>query len=412
MKLSPLIGAPIAVVSLGAVGAFVMLGARGNHPTPASSSVATAASTVAPGARGGVHVDAELVKSGRVRVAPVERRAPRRELRVAGEIRSSEVGEADVGALVAGRVTSLEVGEGARVKKGQVLAWVDAPEVGRATAELLRARARARVASQKLARQLELEAEKATSKNAVDEARADAEIARADLAAARTLLLNLGGQEPPDNAGESGPISVRVAVRAPIPGVVSRHDAVLGAPVSPERTLFRIIADRQVAIIGKIPEGALKPALGTKAIVRSRQTASAQSEGNGGRECAAHTTGQLGAIEEDTRTLPLRLEPDDTCPWLAPGGYVDVVFPIAPEADAKPELVVPSDALVDVRGVPSVFVPAAGASNEFERRTVRVRTTVGADTVIEAGLTEGESVAVAGALLLKGELLRAELEGK
>lgn len=379
------------------------VGACKKEPPPQKASSEPAGAAKAP-----LHIDGALLTSGRVKLGSVERRHFRRELRVAGEIRSSEVGEADVGALVAGRVTSLEVGEGARVKRGQVLAWVDAPEVGRATAELLRSRARSRVAQQKLKRQLELQGEGATSKNAVDEAKAEAEIGRADLAAARTLLFNLGGQEPAEGAGENGPISVRVPVRAPIPGVVSRHDAILGAPVSPERTLFKIIADREVAIIAKVPEGALKPSTGARAVVRSR----GGSPSGGPRECAAHAVGELGAIEEGTRTLPLRLAPDGPCTWLAPGGYVDVAFPMESEDAGPPALIVPSDAVVDVQGVPSLFVPVAGREGDFERRTVRVTSTFGADSVIESGVAEGERIVISGALLLKGELLRAELEGK
>ncbi len=396
---------PPATAALAAAGlVLALLGAACKRdPAPASSEHAAPASSAM--ARSVIRLDVDLLRSGRVRIGAVERRAPRRELRTAGEVRSSEVGEADVGALVSGRVASLEVGEGARVKKGQIVAWVDAPEVGRATADLLRARARAKITAQKYARQLELERERATSKNAVDEARAESEIARADLAAARTFLHNLGGQEPPEGAGEQGPISVRVPVRAPIPGIVAHHEAVLGAPVSPDRTLFRIVAERKVAIIAKVPDGAPKPRPGSAATIRSRGQGT-QAE----RECPAHAVGELGAIEEATRSLPLRLEPDVTCTWLAPGGYVDVFFPLDEIDGGTPELVVAADAVVDIKGVPSIFV-ATAREGEFERRTVRLRSAIGADAVIETGANEGERVVTQGALLLKGELLRSELEG-
>ena len=62
--------------------------------------------------------------------------------------------------------------------------------------------------------------------------------------------------------------------------------------------------------------------------------------------------------------------------------------------------------------MPSLFVPVAGREGDFERRTVRVTSTFGADSVIESGVAEGERIVISGALLLKGELLRAELEGK
>jgi cobalt-zinc-cadmium efflux system membrane fusion protein len=46
----------------------------------------------------------------------------------------------------------------------------------------------------------------------------------------------------------------------------------------------------------------------------------------------------------------------------------------------------------------------------FVGRAVRVGAATSDDVTIEDGLTEGENVVVSGAILLKGELLRTELE--
>ncbi len=349
-------------------------------------------------------LDADLISSGRVRVETAARRAPSTELRVAGDVVSSDTGAAEAGALVPGRVAAILVTEGAHVKQGQVLAWVDAPEVGRATAEVLRARARASVAARKLERQGELDKQEATSKNALDEARAEGRIASADLAAARTLLLSLGGQEPPDNA-ETSPTSVpvRLPVRAPIDGVVAHREAVLGGAVSPDRPLFRLVAASRVAVLARVPETIQDlPKEGAHATITSRGAP------KDAPVCSARVTGVLGAIDEATRTLPLRLEPDPTCTLLVPGAYVEVVLAGAP-TQGKPEIVVPREAVLDVHGVPSVFV-AEKTPGAFVLRPVRARFDGGPDAVIESGLAEGEGVASTGALLLKGELLRGELE--
>jgi len=45
----------------------------------------------------------------------------------------------------------------------------------------------------------------------------------------------------------------------------------------------------------------------------------------------------------------------------------------------------------------------------FVARAVNVRSTGGLDDVVERGLSVGEPVVTRGALLLKGELMRAEL---
>jgi cobalt-zinc-cadmium efflux system membrane fusion protein len=270
--------------------------------------------------------------------------------------------------------------------------------VGRAAAELLRARARAVVAQKKLARQLALDKEGATSQNAVDEARADALVAEADLAAARTLLFQLGAGEP---SSEPSALGIRVAVRAPIDGVVVRRHAVLGGAVTPDHALFEIVAKERTAVLAAVPEGAEVPPVGTAARLYPRATTG---------ECEAVVSADLGVVEGATRARSIRVEAKGACPFLVTGGWVEVGLATA-VATTTPVLVVPAEAVVEVHGVPVVFVLAAeGATIVFRPRTVRLGPSVGLDAVVEDGVGVGERVAVGGTLLLKGELLRSELE--
>lgn len=365
-----------------------------NAAAPAPPPERTAAPTT-------LHVEPALFASGRIQSVSVERRAPSSELRVAGEARAGAFASAEVGALVSGRVASIEAAEGARVERGQVLAFVDAPEAARATADVLRARARAAAASRKLARQLALEGQEATSKNAVDEARADDQVARADLLAARTLLRSLGGSEPPAGAESSASeVSARVAIRAPVKGLVSRREAMLGGVVTPDKSLFWIANDERPIVLARVPETAAAPVDGERAALRVRASQSA---------CEGTVRGRLGVVDAATRTASVRIEPHASCGPLPSGAYVDVTFR-RPDPAESPVLVVPRDAVVDVRGVATAFVadPATGAVSV---RALRVRDVPGPDLVVEAGVAEGERVVREGAVLLKGELLRAELSG-
>lgn len=348
-----------------------------------------------------LHVDPSLFVAKRIESVAVERRAPLSELKVAGEVRASEVSGAEVGALVSGRIASVLVAEGTKVERGQVLAWLEAPEVAHATADVLRARARATSASNRLARQVELDSREATSKNAVDEARADAQVARADLLAARTLLQSLGGVEPPPNAESTATsVSARVALRAPVPGVVSRRDAVIGGVVSPERTLFWLAGDEPALVLARVPEGLDVPVDGERATIVSRASAAS---------CGGIVTGRLGVVESATRTVSVRLEPEATCGKLVAGAFVEVSFRRV-SASGQTALVVPRDAVVDVHGAPIAFV-IGDAPGEVLVRPVRVLDEPGPELIIESGLTEQDRVVRAGSLLLKGELLRAELTG-
>jgi cobalt-zinc-cadmium efflux system membrane fusion protein len=386
--------------------------AKAEAASPPSAS-ASASAAPSAGAHARVSVDPALVEQGRIRLAAAERRSPGTELVLPGDVTPAEDGEAEVGALVSGRVATLEVTEGARVKKGQVLARIDAPEVGRATADVLRARSHVAVASRKLARQLELVPQNATSQNAVDEARAEAEAARADLVAARTLLANMGGGEPGDAGGPDAgapAVTVRVAVRSPIDGVVVRRIAVLGGAVSPDAALFRVVAPERMLVRARLPEtagAAVKE--GAAVVVRPRG-----ARGDAVKDrCEATVEAAFGVVDEATRTTPIRVRPAAGCAWLVPGGFVDVVVSVGPGpralGDEAPAVLVPAEAVVDLKGIPTVFV-AAKEPGAFEPRPVRPGMTAGASIVVEAGLEPGERVATAGALLLKGEILRSELE--
>jgi cobalt-zinc-cadmium efflux system membrane fusion protein len=353
-----------------------------------------------------VSVDRQLLASGRIKLATVSARSLSTELRIVGEVRSSESGSAEAGTLVSGRVASLEVAEGARVKRGQVLAWVDAPEVARATADLLLARARAVVAKHKRARQETLDAASATSKNALDDARAEDDAARAELLAARTLLTSLGGVEPPADSDVSA-LLVRVPVRAPIAGIVAERNTVLGAAVSADKPLFRVVADSQTSssILARVPETvSAKPKIGATATISPRA--------NPASSCRASVEGSLGGIDAQTRTLAVRLAPDKGCAWLIPGSFVDVILASdSAEPNLPAGLVVPRSALVDVRGKPTIFV-AGSSPGEFKAGTVQAGAGDSDEVRIDSGLSAGDQIAVEGALLLKGELLRSELGGE
>jgi membrane fusion protein, heavy metal efflux system len=377
-------------------------------PAPSASAEAKAPARV--------EIDPALIEQGRVRLGRASSSSLAAEQVLAGDVVPSEDGEADVGALVSGRIATIDVAEGARVSKGQVLARIDAPDVGRATAELLRARGRGEATARKLARQIELEKQGATSPNAIDEARAEDRAARAELTAARTELATLGAGEPRVDEDGGAPlasraVSIRITIKAPIAGVIVQRSAVLGGAVAPDRSLFHIIDPTRLLVRAKLPEtaGAL-PTAGAKASIRPRTAG-----GQGSTErCEAAVIEGFGTVDEITRTVPIRLRPGGPCPWLLPGAYVDVLLaggaPSPDRASAPASIVVPAEAVVDVRGVPTVFV-AGARPGVFLPQPVRVGPAVGASILIEAGLADGASIAIAGGVLLKGELLRSALEG-
>ncbi len=379
-----------------AVGCMVIAGCKpsdgvGHAPAP-SASAALPSSGGLPTTH--VKLDPSLFDKGRIRLAPVTRGASHDDRSFPGEVVADEKGRAEAGVLTQGRIASLEAFVGQSVKKDEVLAWVDAPEVARASADVIRARARSELASRKEARQHALEAERATSPNAVEEAVAEAAVAHADRIAAEGLLRSLGG-----GSGS------RIGVKSPIDGVVSARHGVIGGSVGPDKPIFEIVKRGEGVVVARLPEGVSEPPA-TGASVRVRPRGAADDRGEG---CPATVRGDLGSIDLETRTRGFRVEPAGPCSWLVLGAFVRVDLGERQTAKRPDDpLVVPRDAIVDLKGATGVFV-ATPVPGELAFRGVRIERGRGEDVVVTEGLGEGERVAVVGAALVKSELLRAEI---
>jgi membrane fusion protein, heavy metal efflux system len=345
---------------------------------------------------GTIRVAPQLLTSGRITVAEVVAFTHSGTIRIPGDVMPAPDGEAEVGSLVAGRLATLESVEGDRVTKGQVLAWIDSPEIGSVRADLARAKSQVTAANKRLERQLSLQSQGATSQVAVDEARTAVSSAEADIEAARAILSASGVHA----SGSGG----RLAVRAPIDGVIVARLTTLGRAVGADTTLFRIINPDSLRVHAQWSEamGAV-PSVGNAVdvIPRSRSGGSVTAT-----TCAGTVSAHLGVIDRDTRSTTLQVTFSSPCPTLMAGAYVDVL--VARRTTTIPAdnwTQVPLESVVDLRGLPTVFV-AGKEQGDFEARQVVPGASIGNVIPIEHGLRPGEAVATAGLTLLKGEALR------
>jgi cobalt-zinc-cadmium efflux system membrane fusion protein len=361
-----------AVLALAACTAKPEAGAGGVEAKPAAIAIS-------PG----------LLEESRVRVIRAERRAPRDLLLASGEIVTEPDGAAEVTAAVTARIVSISVRSGDHVKKGDPLAVLEAGEVARVASDLERARARVRSAERVQAQEEALSARGATSARELSEARSALEQAAAEERAATELLRSYGAR------GDR-----RVVLRAPLSGTIVRVTGVIGAPVDPMTPLFRVVDTSRLVARAEVPESDadLVPA-GTRATVASLSKATS---------CAATVESHAPLVNASTRTVPFVVRLGPACGEFHEGAFVDVAIERASTGD-KPRIGLPRDALTRVNDVPVVFVQAEKPGS-FVARPVRGVTFLGPLVFIEDGVTEGELVVDRGVILLKGELLRAELE--
>lgn len=317
---------------------------------------------------------------------------------------------------------------GDTVAAGELVAVIEAPEVGKAKAELQHALAAADLTAKRLAR---LQG----SASVVPESQiiaADAEAAEAQVrvVAARQALVNLGlpvdletlrllpGEELAQRLQFLGLQDLATAlqaqtqsssllpVRAPLAGEVIERAAVPGEAAEPGKALLTIADPKRLWLTLHVRlEDAAKVKIGQK--VRFRHGGHAKPDE--GRVAWISV-----AVDEKTRTLPLRVEFDGgaTRHHARAFGSAEIVLREEPRA-----LLVPSEAVHWEGDCNVVFVRdkdyGSSPLKVYHVRKVRPggkeMTPNGSMTEIIAGLLPGELVATSNSGILRSELLKNNL---
>lgn len=336
-----------------------------------------------------VSVSPALLSESRVHVVRATRKPLGGTIVASGQVVAEPNSAADVTAAVTARVRSISVRLGDIVKQGAPLAELEAGEIARVTSDLERARARLAHAERVEQQERELMARGATSARDLSDANSELAAAKADVRAATSLLQSYGVRA-----------DRRFVLRAPIAGTVVRVNGVVGAAVDPLTALFRLVDTQALLVRADVPESEadLVPER-AEATIRSLSKAT---------NCSGLVESHAPAVDSMTRTVPFRVQLSKDCGHFHEGAFVDVA--IERTTGEKRKLVaLPRDAVVNINEVPVVFVQGK-PQHTFTARPVRVSRYTGPIVFIEDGVNEGEAVADRGAILLKGELMRAELE--
>lgn len=328
-----------------AIGAFVVF-----------TAVACGSGEATPGAGGPPSATA-------VRVQEVAPSAARTALVLVGTVDAEE--SEDVRPESPGSVQQIAFDHGERVEQGQVLVRLRDADARAAVAE---AEARLALASTQLERTQGLFDRQNASRQELDRAKADRDLARAGLDRAREQLR-------------------RTVIRAPFDGVVGLRDVSPGEVVDPSRVVTRIESLDRLVVDAEVPERSLPH-------VRVGLAAEVEADALPGRRFAAEVAFVGPRIDASTRTAPIRVRVADPA-GLLPGMTARVSVTASEIADA---LLVPTQAVVTGARGPSVWVVADGVA-ELRPVVVADRTT---DTVrVVEGLAPGDHVVVEGLIRLR-----------
>jgi RND family efflux transporter MFP subunit len=321
-----------------------------------------------------------------VRVVAVERRPIEKAIEVVGTLAPHE--EAVVAAQVAGQIEKSYVDVGDRTTVGQRMALIDTSAyqvlVRQSAATLARATARADNVAQTLARAQRLAKDGFVPASELDQTKADAAQARAEVqvaeAADAMARLNLE----------------RSQVKAPFAGAVAERIAGVGAYVAIGAPIIKLVKTDPLRLRLAVPERESGP-------VRLGQPVRVTAEGD-----AEVHTGRISRVAPSIRDSDRMLQVEADVPNR--GGLRAGVFARARIVidENDPGLTVPTRSLVTFAGLEKVILVSAGKA--VEKPVVTGRRGEGWVEIV-SGVQGGDLVALEPAGLRTGQAVRAEPPG-
>ncbi len=345
-------------------------------------------------------ISSEIQKNHPLSVVYLEERAVEEELQLPGTVSYDMNNVAKVGSRVNGRILSVFVKEGDRVKKGTALASIQSVELGTTEANYLKARARLEALKVQADRAKELYEKKVTSAKEYEMSLMDYKSVKAEMETGRNALENLGLNDAEITNLESGKYnSKNLFIRTPISGSVTVREAIIGQSVNARDNLFTVadlsvlwinleVFEKDLNSIRKGNEAKVVP-IGSTADDSLKAVVSYVSE----------------VIDPVKKTAEIRLEVRNATGKLRPGQSVTAtVKGMIAENNLNKIKVVPTDCVHKIEGENFVFI--RNTDGTFTAKKVILGKAYENWIEIVSGAASDEAIVKDGSFVLKSEYLK------
>lgn len=314
-------------------------------------------------------------------------------VKLPGEIVSEPDRTARLSSATAGRLEQVNFNEGALVTKGQPLAILRVPDVGRLRGAFAAVTAKAKAAAANAQRLRLLKESGLGAEQVVIDAEADAHAQEAEANALGEQLSAIGVNSQVGSG-------FLVTLRAPISGVVVSRDAVVGQPINAEHVLATVVDLSEVWFLGRVFEKDLGR-LETRAKADVQLNAFPQEHFEGVVEYVGQQTDPVA------RTLTARIRLKNPKMRLRIGLFGSAQVAVSEPTSDNPRIIIPRDAVTEVAGKSVVFVKAK--DGDFVVHDVELGDSALSSIQVLSGLSEGEEVVVEGVFTLKSLMLKSTL---
>ncbi len=390
----------------------------GREPAPkveAPKTEAPKSEAPAPGGTREVLIDAAMRKQGNIEVREVTMRSLPEHVEANGRISVNENRAWHVGAITDGKVMSVNVNVGDRVKEGQVLAGLHSHDIHearadyrKATIELLRLKAAVAYAERQRDRARRLFELKAGSQQHLEAAESELRNATSALTAGEieiqrtrrhlTEFLQVPADDDHDEheGGEVKHSSDLIPVRSPAAGVVLKRSISAGSVASAGEELFHVADLGSVWMIANVQEEFLSR-------LRAGMPVQVRVQAYEGRTFPGRI-GRMGdELDPATRTVQVRVELPNSQGLLKPEMYATAAI----GAGATRESVfIPEGAPQQVNGATVVFV--ATGEDRFAIRPVETGRALDGQVEVLSGLRAGDRIVTRGSYIVKSQMFKGE----
>ncbi len=323
-------------------------------------------------------------------------------LRATAVIKPNEYRLAHVSPRIPGKAVEVRALLGNNVEPGQTLAFLDSLELGEKKSVFLQARTNLEVARRNYTREERLFKQQISSEKEYLEAKGEFERSEAAFRAAREALRLVGLADSEIDAiawgGKGHPLS-HFPLLAPFAGTVVEQHITIGELIEPNESPYTIADLTTVWALLDIYEKDL-------ALVSVGDSAEMTVEAYPGAAFRGQVTYLSSLLDPATRTAQARVEIENRDGRLRPGMFATAIL-TAPLAAGRTALVVPRDAVQQVRGKPVVFIEVQPGS--YQMRELALGQEAGVDVEVLSGLAADERVVTEGAFYLKATVLKEEM---
>lgn len=324
-------------------------------------------------------------------VVVVNKTAGNEAMVLVGEVKSRY--ESNQGFRIKGKIVERKVDVGSIVKKGQLLARLDAADLNLGAvafqADVRAAEANRALAQSDVERQRQLLDKKFISQSALDRYEAQLKTADARVNQAKAQAASSNNQ------------SRYALLLADRDGVVTHIRAEPGQVVDAGETIAQIVDTKQIEVLVAVPESRMAGLKMGDAVTVKLWADKAKTYAGKVREIAP-------AASSATRTFDVRVAVTNADENLKLGMTAGVRF-VQNAQNAEDEIIVPSSAVTQINGQSAVWV--IDAKGIASPRIVNAGQYTENGVMISSGLQAGEMVAIAGVhTLIKGQKVVAKIQ--